>query len=84
MPQTDETGSRAAETAANGDFPAVGTPEWGRMNQRRAELIRKKNRQGLTPEEQIEYDRLQRLSEAALEERFPHPPVPAAPERNGG
>src|SRR5918994_1539575 len=25
-------------------FPAVGTPEWGRMNQRRAELIRKKVR----------------------------------------
>ena len=43
-------------------FPAVGTPEWGLMNQRRAELIRKKNRQGLSPEEQAEYERLQRLS----------------------
>jgi hypothetical protein len=54
-------------------FPAVGTPEWGRMNRRRAELIRKKNRLGLTEDEREEYDRLQRLSHAALEEAFPRP-----------
>lgn len=56
------------------DFPAVGTEAWGSMNRRRAELIRKKNRQALTPEEQSEYETLQRLSQAALEQAFPAPP----------
>src|SRR4051812_16458349 len=53
MEQTDETGTRNEETNAGADFPAVDTPEWGRMNQRRAELIRKKNRKGLSPDEQV-------------------------------
>ncbi len=53
------------------DFPAVGTEAWGIMNRRRAELIRKKHLQTLRPEEQGEYERLQRLSQAALEQAFP-------------
>jgi hypothetical protein len=60
----------------DGDFPAPGTPEWGRMNQRRAELIHKRNLQGLSPDEQVEYERLQQLSHEALETAFPRPSFP--------
>ena len=59
------------EAATQPDFPAPGTAAWGVMNRRRAELIHKKNREGLSPEEQDEYDRLQRGSQIALEEAFP-------------
>jgi hypothetical protein len=45
--------------------------EWGLMKQRRVELLRKKHRQGLTPQEQSEYERLQRLSHEALGAEFP-------------
>jgi hypothetical protein len=55
--------------------PAIGTEEWGVMNRRRSELIRKKNRQGLTAEERAEFERLQRLCFAAIDERFPPPVV---------
>jgi GNAT superfamily N-acetyltransferase len=54
-------------------FPKPGTPEWGQMNQRRAELIRKDISCQLTPAEQVELDRLQRLSLAAVDEVFPYP-----------
>jgi GNAT superfamily N-acetyltransferase len=64
-----------AVAGGRAEFPAVGTERWGIMNRKRAELIRKKNRQGLTPEEQREYERLQRLSQAALEQAFPPPPA---------
>ena len=40
-------------------------------NRRRAELIRKKNREGLAPDEVAEYEKLQSLSQAALERAFP-------------
>ncbi len=56
-------------------FPAPGTEKWGLMNRRRSELIHKKNRQGLTAEEQAEFERLQRLCFAAIEEKFPPPVV---------
>jgi hypothetical protein len=62
-----------AGAVASEEFPAVGTQAWGRMNQRRAELIRKKNREGLTEAERQEYDRLQALSHAALEKAYPRP-----------
>jgi hypothetical protein len=52
-------------------FPQVGTPEWGRMNQRRAELIRKSLRGELSEGERQEYETLQRLSLAAVEATFP-------------
>jgi hypothetical protein len=83
MEQTNETGVRGEERDANGDFPIIGTPEWGQMNRRRAELIRKKNRQGLSPEELVEYERLQRLSHEALEAHFPRPSMPSNPDGNG-
>lgn len=56
-------------------FPAVGTPEWGRMNQRRAELIRKKVRGELTEAERREYEWLQRRSLEALDAAHPRTPA---------
>jgi hypothetical protein len=79
MEPTNETAGRSKQTDANRDFPAVGTPEWGQMNQRRAQLIRKKNRQGLSPDEQVEYERLQALSHEALETNFPRPALHSDP-----
>jgi hypothetical protein len=69
-------------------FPQVGTAEWGRMNQRRAELIRKHIRGELTEAERQEYETLQRSSLAAAEASFPRqgdeqPPGGGA-EANGG
>ena len=56
-------------TLSNGTLP-VGdySPD---TNRRRAELIRKKNREGLSPDERAEYEKLQSLSQAALERAFP-------------
>jgi hypothetical protein len=54
------------------DFPQVGTVEWGQMNRRRAELIRKEIAGTLTEEERVEYAQLQRWSLARLEAAFPH------------
>jgi hypothetical protein len=72
-----QTNGNGAQSSASGNsqepFPAIGTSEWGLMNRRRAELIHKKHRQGLTPEEQTEYERLQALSRAALDQSFPRP-----------
>jgi hypothetical protein len=45
------------------------------MNRRRSELIRKKNRQGLTDDERAEFERLQVLCLSAIRERFPPPPI---------
>jgi hypothetical protein len=43
------------------------------MNVRRAALIRKKNREGLDPDEMREYEHLQRLSRVALQKAYPAP-----------
>jgi hypothetical protein len=64
-----------AEGSRQEDFPAIGTEAWGRMNERRAALIHKKNRHGLTAAEQKEFERLQRLVEEATEKAFPRPPL---------
>ncbi len=63
--------------------PQVGTAEWGRMNRRRAELIRKKLSGELTESEREEYETLQRLSLAAVDASFPLPGKPPAPSANG-
>ncbi len=60
------------------DFPWPGTPEWGLMTRRRAELIHKRNvlaasMTDLDPVEEAEYQRLQQLTSARLEEAFPTP-----------
>ena len=52
------------------DFPHVGTAEWGRMNRKRAELIRKKIRGELSGEERELYETLQRRSLEELERTF--------------
>lgn len=52
-------------------FPQVGTVEWGEMNRKRAELIRKKIRCELSESEQKEYEALQRLSLATVDASFP-------------
>jgi hypothetical protein len=64
----DTNGSLAE---ADEPFPTVGTPEWGRMNQRRAELIRKKVRAELTEAERQQYEWLQRKSLEALDAAHP-------------
>ena len=72
--ETNGTTHPVAVVAPDDDgFPVPGTEAWGVMNRRRGELIRKKIREGLPPDEQREYDRLQRLSLAALERAFPAP-----------
>jgi hypothetical protein len=60
-----------AAAAWGNDFPAVGTPEWGRMNRVRANLIRKKLRGELTEAEQRQYEWLQRRTLEALDAAFP-------------
>jgi hypothetical protein len=52
-------------------FPTVGTAEWGKMNQRRAELILKNIRGELSAEEREECEHLQRLALAAVDATYP-------------
>jgi len=59
--------------AAEEPFPAVNSPEWDAMNERRAKLIRKDLDAGLTPAERTEYERLQGLTLAAVQRAFPRP-----------
>ena len=49
----------------------VGSTEWDALTQRRAELIFKKNRDGLSEDEKQEFARLQRLSRQATQATFP-------------
>ncbi len=53
----------------------VGTPQWDDLTARRAALIDKMYTPGqsLTAEEESEYEQLQRLSRAAIEQSFPRP-----------
>ncbi len=53
------------------DFPQIGTAAWGRMNRRRAELIRKKIDAGLSAEELAEFEYLQRRTLEAVERAYP-------------
>ena len=74
-------------TAGPGRHPlanviAVGSPEWDRLTARRAELIYKKNREGLTDAECAEFEHLQQLSRAAVARAFP-PPGPDSGESSG-
>ncbi len=51
----------------------VGSADWHKLTERRAELIHKKNRQGLTEPELAEYEQLQQLSREAINRTFPRP-----------
>ena len=53
------------------DFPQVGTKEWGEMNRKRAELIRKMLRGELSLDERELLETLQRRSREELERAFP-------------
>lgn len=66
-----------AAPCADAAFQGIGTEAWGEMNLRRVALIHKKNREGLSQVERMEYDRLQQLTEEALEKAFP-PSLPFA------
>lgn len=77
-PTRDET--TPATAGLNGTHPPappaeveVGTPEWDRLTRRRAELIHKKNRGGLTDAERAEYEQLHQTSRATLARTFPRP-----------
>jgi hypothetical protein len=62
---------RQEEKGAAATFPQPGTAEWGQMNQRRAELIRKSIRGELSETEREEYETLQQMSLQAVEATFP-------------
>jgi GNAT superfamily N-acetyltransferase len=64
-----------ASAGSRQDFPEIGTEAWRQMNKRRGELIRKKNREGLDPNELAEHEELQQRSQAALERAFPAPMI---------
>jgi hypothetical protein len=57
------------------EFPLPGTVEWGRLNRRRGELIRRKVRGSLSREEDQELAWLQRETLSAVDRLFPRPPV---------
>ena len=70
---------KQAEAFVPGEaFPIPGTPAWDQMNRRRGELIQKKVDASLTPQEQAEYEYLQRMSLAAVNQAHPGPPVDLA------
>jgi len=50
----------------------VGSKEWHELTARRAALIHKKNRGGLSGDETIEFNYLQEISRRAVEENFGH------------
>jgi GNAT superfamily N-acetyltransferase len=60
-------GSRHADE----DAIVLGSREWEALTDRRAELIMKKNRSGLTQEEWAEFKRLEAQSEATIRGAFP-------------
>jgi hypothetical protein len=47
----------------------IDSREWDQLCQRRAALIYKKNRQGLSDEERTEYERLEKIVDATMEAR---------------
>jgi hypothetical protein len=55
----------------------VGTPEWDELTARRAVLIYKKNREGLSDAESTEFERLQAISRAAIAAACPRPDISA-------
>ena len=70
-PVSEVFGLLTSQAAA--ESVAVGTPEWEDLTNRRARLIHKKNREGLSGLERIEFDRLQRISGMAIGKAFKRP-----------
>jgi GNAT superfamily N-acetyltransferase len=71
---TNGTQSTTASRSTEDHAVTVGTTEWDQFTERRAELIYKKNRQGLNESERVEFERLQKLSRAAISRAFPSIP----------
>ncbi len=71
--QTEDSQEREllATAMANISFPDIATEERSVMHRHRAELIRKKNQQGLTDDEWAEFERLQILCFSTLDGSFP-------------
>jgi hypothetical protein len=57
------------------NFPMPADSQWSHFNRRRAELIRRKVRSGLSRLEEEELQSLQRETLAAVDRAFPRPPV---------
>ena len=51
----------------------VNMPEWDRLMGRRNELIRKMNREGLSPDVTREFEQIQGVTRASLDRAFPRP-----------
>lgn len=73
-PAEPATSAPTANGTAPPSFPVPGTPEWGRMNQRRGELIDKKVYSSLTAAEEAELEELQRKTREAIDQAYPLPP----------
>jgi hypothetical protein len=67
--------SPASTEQAQEEVTTIGTPEWDALTRRRAALINKMYipGEGLTAEEQVEYEKLQELCRAAIDRAFPRP-----------
>jgi GNAT superfamily N-acetyltransferase len=63
----------ALAASVRDDLPTVHSAEWDAMSERRSELIRKDLDEGLTGAERDEYERLQRITRAALALVYPRP-----------
>lgn len=73
MPSDESKATSAPSSIAVRQAITLGTAKWAELTERRAELIHKKNRQGLTEAEREEFDRLQELSRATIAQAFPPP-----------
>ena len=56
----------------------IGSSEWQALNDRRADLIRRKNREGISEQEREEFERLQRIVRTVLDKQCPLPSVDTA------
>lgn len=60
----------SATVPADTEVLDVESEKWAQVIRRRGELIHTKNRQGLSEEERIEYERLERVVDATMERKF--------------
>jgi GNAT superfamily N-acetyltransferase len=61
----------AAASSTDAGTVDIDSKEWEQLILRRGALVSKKNREGLSDEERIEYERLERVVDATMEQRFP-------------
>jgi hypothetical protein len=68
---------RLPAQAKGSEEVVVGTPAWKELTNKRAILIKKKVREGLTDAEAEEFERLQEMSRRAVRQKFPLPRLTA-------